>query len=82
MANIEEISQEMDRLKKTLDEAERNEAKFTGQQEILAKRLKDEFGLSSVSEAEIVVADLEEQEKTISKEIEKEFKSLQEAYEW
>lgn len=82
MADINTISKEMNKLSTTLEEAKRSEAKYTGQLEVLMKRLKEEHGLESVGLAEQKVKELEELEQKMLAEIETSFKELQEAYEW
>jgi hypothetical protein len=75
------ITQELDKLSKQIEDAKKNVAQYEGQGIQLMNQLK-ELGYKSVSEAE---KDLEKMDKDISlkqTEIEKGFETLQKEYQW
>jgi len=78
---MEEIAQE---IKTIMEEVEKTKAQVssdTGKKEITMQAL-DKLGLSSVTEGRKEIASLEEEKGTKEIEIKKEFKTLQESYEW
>ena len=79
---IEQISKEMTNLSNLLKEAEKNEANLSGRLSESLKRLKSEFGLTSLEAAKKQVVALEGEIKSLSESINQKFQALKEQYEW
>lgn len=79
---IEKITSEMERLSRILENAKRNEAVLSGRYEEAMKRLKAEFGFSTVKEAKESLSQMQEEIEGIKTEIQERFDTLQEKYAW
>jgi predicted nucleic acid-binding Zn-ribbon protein len=82
MQPINSIITELDSLQKEIDSAKKNAAVFEGRLQESMKRLKDDFGLDSLAEAEKEVEKLEKEISIMEQDIQTKFASLKETYAW
>jgi hypothetical protein len=79
---MEKIIESLGRLDSQIKAAKRNIDVLEGNKEMLMKRLKDEFGLKSVAEANREITSLEKELASLSKSIQEDFETLQSEYAW
>lgn len=78
-ANIQE---EVKRLKESIDGAKTNIATLDGRETEILKQLKKEHHLSSKEEVEEKLKELKKKESLLDKQIQNDFNSLKEKYDW
>ncbi len=76
MSNLDQYN----KLKKTLDDKQREADKAAGALEQTLKAIKTEFGVGSLSEAKELLIKLEKEQKEAEDKFETEFKKLQKEY--
>lgn len=74
--------QEIENIKNKIDGAKKDEANYEGRLQEIMKRLKDEFGLTSVEEVQKMLTDMEKELNVLKGKAEKQLEQLQENYEW
>lgn len=79
---MNKIIDELNELKKSIEEAKTQIAVLNDRKEGALKRLKGEFGLASVELAQKWLAKAEKELKKSEEDIQKRFKVLKENYEW
>jgi C4-type Zn-finger protein len=72
---------EYQQLKSSLDRMQKESDRAEGALQQLKKQMKDEFGCSTIKEAKALVSDLDQQEKTTSKQYEQELLKVKEMLE-
>lgn len=73
--------QDLLRLKKRVEDAERTTSELKGQQTILTKQLKDEFGCKSLEEAKIKLENIKSDIDKLDTKIENSINEINEKYE-
>jgi hypothetical protein len=79
---ISSIINELESLKETIEQTKEDAAKIEGRLQVTLERLKTEFELSSIEEAEEKIVSLKEELAILDRKIEKEFLELKQEYEW
>ena len=79
---MEKITQELNRLKKSIDEAKKSVANLQGRKDESLKRLKEEFAFTSIDSAQKWVLKAEKELQKADTEIKARFTKLKENYEW
>ena len=74
--------QELIDLKNEIDRAKEDKAKDEGRMSSLMERLKEEYGLNSLDEAEKKIAEIEKEVSTLDREYDTGLKKLREKYQW
>lgn len=80
--NVEEITKEMAQLTTLLKAAEKEEANLSGRLHEAMKRLKSEFTLDSVEDAQKQLKLMEQQQEKLKTTIAEKFSALQGEYQW
>lgn len=79
---MEEIVKDLNNLKDEIASSKEKLSKLKGREEELMKRLKSEFGLSSLEAAQKKIGKDTDQLEKIREEIETEYKELKDNFEW
>ncbi len=79
---MEAISKDLNDLKDEISSSKEKLSKLQGREEELMKRLKSEFSLSSLSEAQKTIGKKATDLETLRTEIEKKYTDLKTQFEW
>ena len=78
----EDIGKRLLQIKKQIDDSKIEKAQIEGAIDQNLKRLKDEFGVSTLERAKKKLDKLAEEEKELQKKLDKAVDKLEESYEW
>jgi hypothetical protein len=78
----ESIIQDLEELKERIEETKTAKAQAEGKLDAALERLKNDFHIDSVEEADERIAHLETEEEKLSEELRNRYQSLRENYEW
>lgn len=79
---MNDILKDLAQLKKGIDEAKINISKLDGREQEAIKQLQAAEKISTIEEAKSLYNGLEQQEKTLIKEIKSEYQKLKDQYDW
>jgi len=79
---VKKIISELENLKEAIEESKELLARCEGRKQELEARLKKEFGIESLTEAEERIKALRDEINELEKKLERRFKKLKERYEW
>ena len=79
---MEAIIKDLNSLKDDIESSKRKLSQLEGRKEEMMKRLKADFGLSSLSEAQKKIDKDDSQLSKLKAEIEKKYNELKENFEW
>lgn len=79
---MDEIIKELTTLRKEIDKSKTRFDQLSGREEEILKRLKTEFNVDSIEDAEKLLHDLGIKLKTMEEEIRSDFDTLKLEYEW
>jgi len=79
---VNNIINELESLKEAIDQTKEDTAKIEGRLQSIMERLKTEFEIASLEEAEEKIVSLKEELSVLDRKIEKDFLELKKEYEW
>jgi len=79
---VKKILDDLNQIKKKIEEAKREKAKYEGRLDELMKRLKEEFGIKSVQQARKKLTILEKKVDSLEEEIESRLQELKTKCNW
>ena len=78
----EKIERRINDLKRTIEVAKKKVAESEGSLKTLFSRLEKEFGVTTLEEASEKYSEMKKEEEQVTAKLEKEYKKLEENYDW
>jgi flagellar biosynthesis chaperone FliJ len=77
---VDKTAQELERMKKKVDEAKTKVSNLEGKRDSLLEQLKNDFGLDTVEQAEKKLKELEQQKEELEQQVEEKLQEIKENY--
>lgn len=79
---MKQIQEELTKLGKEIAEAKTNVARLEGQRQEIVKQMQEEFGVSTIEEADALITKSEVELTALESKITEDFTALKEKFQW
>lgn len=76
------MKEKLNEMKRAVDSIKAEKSKLEGKLESIMQRLKDEFKIKSIKEADKLLKELKSKELALMKELEERMENLEKEYDW